>query len=454
MAGVLLLLAVMMALLKLLQRFTSPPTELTRKLLHMGMGAVTLSFPWLFHQSWPVLVVGVVAAALMLALRRRGPLRDALGSTIAVERNSYGEVYYPLTIALLFAISGGDKLLFTIPVLILALADALAALIGMTYGRFRYTTTEGLKSVEGSVAFFTVAFLSVHVPLLLFSEVGRAECLMIALMLGLLVMLAEAISWRGLDNIFIPLFSYALLWSYLDMSAEALGWRLGTTLGLVVFVLAWRKRSSLDDSSLFGSALFGYAALMIGGWVWLISPLTLFIAHGLLWPRLSPNHVHRIYAVLSITSGGLVCLFLFAMTDDAAWYHAYNTSFAAHLAIVAISYLHWRQRLIGTRLLHLSLLQGTWATLVSLAPALVAWPLLHNQIAVETLVIQLMVGWIAACSSAAAFGRLIRYMYTPTPRPIMIHSVGAVLGLLAAALAMAPAVGTRLLVWSAGAHGK
>ena len=53
------------------------------------------------------------------------------------------------------------------------LADAVAALIGIRYGTLQYQTTEGTKSVEGSVAFFFVAFLSVLVPLLVFTEVDR-----------------------------------------------------------------------------------------------------------------------------------------------------------------------------------------------------------------------------------------------------------------------------------------
>jgi phytol kinase len=83
-----------------------------------------------------------------------------------------------------FWLSPDDPLLFVIPMLVLSLADAVAALIGISYGRLRYESTDGIKSAEGSAAFFCAAFFSVHVPLLLFTQVGRAETLLISLVLG------------------------------------------------------------------------------------------------------------------------------------------------------------------------------------------------------------------------------------------------------------------------------
>ena len=62
----------------------------------------------------------------------------------------------------------------------MTLADAVAALVGITYGKLRYVTGDGFKSAEGSVAFLSIAFLSVHVPLLLFTDVGRAQTLLIS----------------------------------------------------------------------------------------------------------------------------------------------------------------------------------------------------------------------------------------------------------------------------------
>src|SRR5437867_4045500 len=83
-----------------------------------------------------------------------------------------------------------------IPILILTLADAIAALVGMAYGAHRYTGIAGQKSAEGSLAFFTVAFLTTHIPLLLLTtdqQMAREKVLLISLTIGFLVMLMEGI---------------------------------------------------------------------------------------------------------------------------------------------------------------------------------------------------------------------------------------------------------------------
>jgi phytol kinase len=267
---VLLALGALMAGARAFQRVRAPHPELVRKLPHLGMGLLSLSLPWLFASPRPVLVLVALAVLGMLGLRVAPPLKAGLGSVIhGVQRPSLGEVYFPLGVGAIFLLSRGDRLLFGIPILILALADAAAALIGIRYGQLRYSTAEGDKSAEGSLAFFTVAFLSTYIPLLLFTGTGRTESLLIALSLALLVMLLEAVSWGGLDNLFIPLGGFVLLKTYLTMDVPHLAACLAVTVILVAFVLFWRRRTTLNDSALLGAALVGYACWALGGWRWM-----------------------------------------------------------------------------------------------------------------------------------------------------------------------------------------
>lgn len=113
--------------------------ELSRKAVHVGMGLVTLSFPWLFQEFWPVgLLAGGFILAL-LAIRFVPPLRAKLGGVLGgVERESWGEFLFPISVAFIFWLARGNTLLFFVPVLTLSLADALAALIGQRYGLARY----------------------------------------------------------------------------------------------------------------------------------------------------------------------------------------------------------------------------------------------------------------------------------------------------------------------------
>lgn len=337
-----------MALLRLFQKLAHPHAEVVRKLMHVGMGLTVLAFPWLFTSTWPVLLVIALALLLLTAVRFVTALKTQLGSVLGgVARRSLGEFYFAISVATLFVLSRGlpyENILYCVPLLVLALADAVAALIGVAYGHLQYETVDGKKSAEGSTAFFLAAFFSVHVPLLLATDVGRAETLLIALVVGFLIMLFEAISWRGLDNLFIPLVCFLVLKIYLGppcLSVGALIARLVVLLALFVFVLLWRSRSTLDASGVLGAALVGYLAWALGDWRWVVFPLVLFVSYTLLSPRTPFNsrRIHNVHAVMSVSAASLVWLFLARALDRHELLVPYATAFAANLAIIGLARL-------------------------------------------------------------------------------------------------------------------
>ncbi len=344
---VLIVLGGLMLGLRLLRQRRYLHPELTRKLVHVGMGLVTLTFPWLFGTAaWCVVTLGIVASASLYALRNSSALRQQFGGVLdGVSRDSWGEVYFPIGVAALFYLAHGDTVVFIIPVLLLALGDAVAALIGVRYGSVQYETGEGKKSLEGSLAFFLVAFLSAHVPLLLATNTGRAESLLIGLILGLLMMLIEAVAWRGLDNLFIPLGAFLLLRSFLPLSVLDLTVRLGVTVGLVGFAVLYRRKTTLNGSAVLGAALIAFLAWALGGWQWMIAPITLFSTYALLFPRENRDgttRMHDIHDVLRATGVGIAWLFLAAAYHRSDFLLPYTVSFAAHLAIIGVIRLQER----------------------------------------------------------------------------------------------------------------
>jgi len=341
--GVVLVLAALLGLMVGLRQYVTisrPHPELVRKLLHVGMGLLTLTFPWLFDAVWPVVVLAAIAVLHLVCVRRVPFMQRRMGGVVdGVARQTGGELYFPVAVAIVWWLSHGEPLLFCIPILVLALADAVSALIGVRYGQRRFAVADEMKSAEGSVAFFTVAFFSVHVPLLLFTQVGRAEVLLISLTLGLLVMLLEAVAWRGLDNLFIPLGSFVLLRSFLKLDAEALLWQLGVVVALTVVGLWIRRRTTLDESAMMGAALVAYASWALGGWRWLLPPLLMFIIYILLSPRGErDSRGVSIHGLACVTSTGLLWLFLYSSLGP-DFYGAYVLAFAAHLAIMGVSRL-------------------------------------------------------------------------------------------------------------------
>jgi phytol kinase len=383
-AIVLAALGGLLAGLRLYQKWGSPHPELLRKILHVGMGFVACSFPWLFDASWPVAFLGILSVAGMLALRTVKALSGTVGTVVSgVDRFSLGEIYFPLAIALqwhiyLFA-SAADEyrvLLYCVPLLLLTVADTAAALVGVNYGSRRYATSDGLKSTEGSMAFFLCAFLCVHVPLLLGSDTGRLETLLIAVLLALVAMLFEAIAWAGLDNLILPLVGYLLLRIYLGLSVAELEMRLAMTAGLMAFVLLYRARTTLQGSALLGACLVGYLSWALGGWRWMAPPLMVLVGYTMLSPRTEANSrpIHNIHAVVAVSAAGLIWLFLFRLLDlpEAAYYYLFTLAFAAQLAIIAIARLGYDfPHLPALLLLSVCILQG-WV-LVFVPYAVLEW---------------------------------------------------------------------------------
>lgn len=340
--------------LMLYRRTALSSPELLRKLLHVGMGAVVLAFPWVFRNDWPVVLMTGLFVTLLVARRRRpksrqpaagGPLGGLAGVLDGVGRQSLGDVYFAVSVGVLFVASRhgpvAGPMLYVIPILLLALPDATAALVGGRYGRHRYHATAGDKSCEGSVAFFAVALLAVHVPLLLWvPAVGRVECLLIAATLALLAMILEAIAWRGLDNLFVPLGSFVLLKAFIPMPAAALAECAAVAAACLVFALGWRRRTTLDGGAALGAALALYVAWALGGWRWLLAPLATFVGYAVLWPRTARERAalgHNIQAVASVAAAGLAWVFIKQAAD---WggrldvFYPYTLGFAAHVAII------------------------------------------------------------------------------------------------------------------------
>jgi phytol kinase len=210
--------------------------EITRKLFHTGSGLLTLMFPLLFHEAWPVLLLTGTSALIVASAKFVPAVRARFGEVAGrVERTTFGELYFPLAVALLFVLTlGEDPLLFVVPVLVLTLADTASAFVGIRYGQTLYAG--GNKSLEGSAAFGVVAFLCVYVPLAAWAPVGPLDAVLVAATLALLVMLLEGSARRGRDNLVIPLAGYFLLRGLLALDTAALLARLAVAAALVFLI--------------------------------------------------------------------------------------------------------------------------------------------------------------------------------------------------------------------------
>jgi phytol kinase len=186
--------------------------EVLRKSLHVAIGLTALSFPWLFQSKWPVVLVIASCTVAFIALHAGLPLLGRLRTALSrIKRASVGEFCFVAATAILFLLAAKDPVLYCIPLLLLTLADAAAALVGTAFGRHRFATLWDYKSIEGSAAFFVTAFVCIAAPLAWFTPATLAQAIAVAALIALATTLLEAAIGGGFDNLLVPLGAFAAI---------------------------------------------------------------------------------------------------------------------------------------------------------------------------------------------------------------------------------------------------
>lgn len=192
---------------ELLSRHLRVSREWTRKAVHVGTGLVLLAVPTLLHH----LVSVALLAALSMAVLGWAKSSRKLQSVHGVRRHSDGAVLYPVAVMLLYVVSRGQPLRFCVPLLILAVSDAAAALVGQHLGRWRYRVGGCERTLEGSLAFLVTAIAACWAGLLVAGVGAPLERPLLAAGVALVACALEAVSLRGWDNLTVPLGSWLAL---------------------------------------------------------------------------------------------------------------------------------------------------------------------------------------------------------------------------------------------------
>jgi dolichol kinase len=198
---------------ELTYRRLSPTGEVTRKFAHFSSVLATVPFPYIFPSHWYILVLAFLFA-LVLFITQNGKL---LNSIHDIKRKSIGSYLLPIAIYLTFLVSDllDNKFLYILPMLILAVSDPMAAILGInikTYnGRIKIFGKKLKKTWLGSGSFLLSSFVISIIALYFHRGVFDFKAFWLAMLLSVVTMVAELISWRGSDNLSIPLSAATIL---------------------------------------------------------------------------------------------------------------------------------------------------------------------------------------------------------------------------------------------------
>lgn len=166
-------------------------SENTRRIIHLLSALIAFTFPYLLSRNEIIILSGIFFVLLILSKSKK-----ILGSIHLVDRKTYGEIFFPIGIAIsAFSLLPNNSQVFQMSMLILGIADLSANIIGSNINSKRLTFWNTSKTIAGTLTCFFVALI-----ILCAYKFSLPRSILIA---GLIAII-ELLSPRGSDNLTIP----------------------------------------------------------------------------------------------------------------------------------------------------------------------------------------------------------------------------------------------------------
>lgn len=264
--------------------------ELARKILHIiAVSVAGYSFLIISNQVYLV-AIGIVALLILFPLVKY----EIISSLQNRRRKSFGIIYVAVSYLLLSIMWDVEYKWIVFPsMLILAFADSFAAIIGGFFANKYFKATGDEKSYIGSVTFFIVTifillamsfiaryFLNENQEALFnLNEYYLLSCIIIAIILTVI----EAISTKGIDNLFVPITASILLYFFIVKPQEyfVVNFSLAIVLASFISFISYKIRILTMSGSmmtfLLATVVYGFGELK-----WTLPIFTFFILSSLL----------------------------------------------------------------------------------------------------------------------------------------------------------------------------
>lgn len=195
--------------------------DFTRKIIHMGAGLWIWGMLYFFDHWY----FGIIPFATFIPLNYIF-YRYQVFKSMDTRSSTPGTVYFAISITILFILLWRtDGTADYVPiaaaaVMAMTIGDALASIIGRKWGAHKYSIWGSTRSFEGSAVMLVASSLVIGLTLIylpdsalsLNSMLFSANTILLLTFAGSLVAtVAEAVSPKGTDNLFVPLLSAAIM---------------------------------------------------------------------------------------------------------------------------------------------------------------------------------------------------------------------------------------------------
>jgi dolichol kinase len=181
--------------------------EYLRKFLHITSGTFIAFWPWLV--GWGAIQLLAIG---MLGVMLGGRYFGILKYHGRIHRVTYGDIIFAVAI-LISSFIAGNKVFFALAILEVALADGLAAVVGISYGKqWGYKVFGYKKTVVGTMVFWIVSIAILTGGLLAAHNLfSFRDYYYLLLLLPPVLTILENLAVVGIDNLIIPLVTIAAL---------------------------------------------------------------------------------------------------------------------------------------------------------------------------------------------------------------------------------------------------
>ncbi|MBQ6098650.1 MAG: phosphatidate cytidylyltransferase [Methanobrevibacter sp.] len=179
--------------------------EFSRKFLHIMVGNMIFAMPF-FSNPW-VMIIGLTLPASIgtFLLTEYSPIK--IENSMTESGHALGLFFYSAIWTILLIVFGNHLWIVALAIVPLVYGDGFAALIGIKFGKVKFSIFGSTKSVEGSLSMFVVtAVMSVFVWMV-YTSIGYAMPefnIVNILLISAVATLCEAFSYGGIDNLTVP----------------------------------------------------------------------------------------------------------------------------------------------------------------------------------------------------------------------------------------------------------
>jgi len=186
----------------------------SRKFLHIMTGNIAFILPLFETREIMAFLAAGPFILFTFLMSPYSPIKTMRGKT-SEAGHGLGLVYYAITWTVLAYVFFDHREIIAMGILAMSYGDGLASLIGIKYGKRKYTVFKDTKSYVGSLAMFLCTFLLLVITLVFYSEPLTSRTIAYLLCVVGVATVVEGITPLGLDNLSVPFVAAVMYWFFL-----------------------------------------------------------------------------------------------------------------------------------------------------------------------------------------------------------------------------------------------